>query len=308
VVVVACHPSTTQVTSACDPNQMRFLSLFSGIDGIALGLERAGMKCVGQVEIDAYCREVLTQHWPDVPKYEDVRETKGDEFGPVGLVAGGFPCQPISRAGRRQVQDDDRWLWPHFARIIRVARPRFVLVENVPELLDPWYDRKREVWNPAPVEEVLADLETCGFHAEWDCIPSRAFGAPHLRDRVFIVAHTYGNGVRDESVTECWCERTPVFANDGSFWSGSYAYDDVSETEDQVDEANGGLRAELAGVGGHRDRQGGWLSEPPVFSVDDGIPYPVVRAANHAYGNAVVPQVIEWIGRRIMTVATEVAA
>ena len=79
---------------------MRFLSLFAGIGGFDLGLERAGMECVGQVEIDPFCQKVLAKHWPDVKRMTDIRDVKSDEFGPVDLISGGFPCQDISLAGK----------------------------------------------------------------------------------------------------------------------------------------------------------------------------------------------------------------
>src|SRR5437868_15209237 len=108
----------------------------------------------------------------------DVRDLTGTELQPVDLIAGGFPCQPVSLAGRRRGSADERWLWPEFARLIRVLRPRYVLVENVPGLLVG-----------GGMAEVLGDLAALGFDAEWDCISAAHVGAPHLRYRVFIVAH-----------------------------------------------------------------------------------------------------------------------
>ena len=89
---------------------MKFLDLFSGIGGFSLGLERAGMTCVGHVEIDPFCQKVLRKHWPEVPLIADVKEVQGDEFGAVELICGGPPCQPVSLAGKRQGASDDRWL------------------------------------------------------------------------------------------------------------------------------------------------------------------------------------------------------
>src|SRR5215472_15316574 len=179
---------------------MRFGSFFSGIEGLALGLERAGMRCRWQVEIDPYCLAVLRKHWPDVPKYGDIRTLTGDELEPVDLICGGFPCQPVSLAGRRRGAADERWLWPEFARLLRVLRPRFALLENVPGLLAPvpvleFNPGPRIIgWKRPPIEEVLRDLATLGFDAEWDCIPAAAVGAPHLRYRVFIVAYAQCSG------------------------------------------------------------------------------------------------------------------
>jgi DNA (cytosine-5)-methyltransferase 1 len=158
-----------------------FGSLFSGIGGIDLGLERAGMTCKWQVEIDEYCRKVLTKHWPSVPKYGDIRTISGDELERVDLIAGGFPCQPHSLAGRRQASEDERDLWGEYARLIRVLRPRWVLAENVPGLLSSESGRF--------FGRVLGDLARLGYDAEWESLPAAAFGAPHIRERVFIVAH-----------------------------------------------------------------------------------------------------------------------
>ena len=169
--------------SAIGRGEMKVGSLFTGIGGLDLGLERAGMKIAWQVEIDPFCRQVLEKHWPHVPKYGDIRQIRGDELEPVDLIAGGFPCQPVSVAGKRKGQKDERWLWPEFARIIRVVRPQYVLVENVPGLL------VREMG------DVLGDMAEMGYDAEWFVFPARAVGAAHLRERVFIFAHPPGPGL-----------------------------------------------------------------------------------------------------------------
>src|SRR4029077_3769171 len=150
-------------------------SLFSGIGGIDLGLERAGMRVIWQSEIDPYASAVLRQHWPEIPNLGDVRRCT--RFASVAVLCGGFPCQPVSQAGKRLRQEDPRWLWPEFCRVIRLARPRYVLVENVPGLL------------AGGMGDVLRDLASLGFDAEWDSIPAAAVGAPHLRYRVLLVAH-----------------------------------------------------------------------------------------------------------------------
>ncbi|KKM68354.1 hypothetical protein LCGC14_1461650 [marine sediment metagenome] len=152
-------------------------SVFSGIGGIDLGLERAGWEVKWQIEIDEWCRRVLTKHWPNVPKYGDVREPSGYDLEPVNLVAAGFPCQPVSLAGKQEAHSDPRWLWPELLRIVSEIRPRFVLLENVPGLLH------------RGMASVIGDLSSCGYNAEWNCIPAAAIGAPHLRYRIFIVAY-----------------------------------------------------------------------------------------------------------------------
>lgn len=114
---------------------MKFGSLFAGIGGFDLGLEKAGMKCAWQVEIDDYATQVLQRHWPDVRRHRDIKECGRHNLEPVDLICGGFPCQPHSLAGKRKASADDRDLWGEFSRIIRELRPRYVVAENVPGLL-----------------------------------------------------------------------------------------------------------------------------------------------------------------------------
>jgi DNA (cytosine-5)-methyltransferase 1 len=150
-------------------------SLFTGIGGIDLGLERAGFRVAWMCERDAYCQRVLTKHWPGVPIYDDATNLP-DDVERVDVLTAGFPCQPVSYAGRRNAQQDERWLWPYVQDCISVLRPRGVLLENVPGLITAGFD------------DVLGGLAACGYDAEWDCIPAAAVGAPHLRDRIFVIA------------------------------------------------------------------------------------------------------------------------
>lgn len=137
---------------------LTFGSLFAGIGGFDLGLERAGMSCRWQVEIDPWCRKVLTKHWPHVQKYGDIRELRGDKLEPVNLICGGFPCQPHSLAGKRKASQDERDLWGGFANIIKRVNPRWVLVENVPGLLSSEDGRY--------FGRILRELATLGYDAE----------------------------------------------------------------------------------------------------------------------------------------------
>jgi DNA (cytosine-5)-methyltransferase 1 len=163
---------------------MNVLSLFSGIGGLDLGLERAGMTVVGQVEIDPLRRAILTRHWPNVPQHDDVTTFadwwQQEERPRVHLVAGGPPCQPFSWAGFGLGVNDDRWMWPAMASAIRLVRPRFVLVENVPALL---VRRDAFGW-------ILSDLASLGFDAEWTVLSACALGAPQVRRRLLLVAYT----------------------------------------------------------------------------------------------------------------------
>lgn len=157
---------------------LRLGSLFSGIGGLDIGLERAGMRTVFQVERDEYARRVLERHWPDVPRFDDVRAVRAHNLPPCDVLAGGFPCQDVSNAGSRAGLDGDRsGLWGEFARLVRELRPRFVVVENVAALVVRGLDR------------VLGDLADLGFDAEWTCLRASDVGAPHIRARLFIVAY-----------------------------------------------------------------------------------------------------------------------
>ena len=162
-------------------------SLFSGIGGIDLGLERAGHRTLWFCEVDPFCRRVLRKHWPHVPIYEDIRELRGADIVRPDLLAGGFPCQDLSHAGRRAGIDGERsGLWAEFHRLVREIRPRYVLVENVPGLLN------------RGMERVLGDLAGIGYDAEWQSLPAAAFGAPHLRWRVFLLAYPQCAARREE--------------------------------------------------------------------------------------------------------------
>ena len=153
-------------------------SLFSGIGGIELGLEwTGGFKTTWQVEIDEYARRVLEKHWPNVQRFADIKECGASNLVPVDLICGGFPCQDISDAGLRAGLTAARsGLWGAMAGAIRVVRPRYALVENVAAILH------------RGMGTVLGDLAALGHDAEWDCLPTAAFGARHIRDRVFITS------------------------------------------------------------------------------------------------------------------------
>lgn len=161
---------------------MRVGSLFAGIGGFDLGLERAGFTTAWFCEQDEFCQQVLAKHWPDVPCYPDICELKGEDVEPVEILAGGFPCQDLSYAGRGAgIEGERSGLWSEYARLVGELRPRYVLVENVPALLTRGLGR------------VLGDLAALGYDAEWDCIPAAAFGAPHRRDRIWLVAYPGGH-------------------------------------------------------------------------------------------------------------------
>jgi DNA (cytosine-5)-methyltransferase 1 len=286
---------------------MTFGSLFSGIGGIDLGLERAGMECKWQVEIDPYCQKVLAKHWPHVRRYDDVRSVGADTLEAVDLIAGGFPCQDVSVAGKRAgLKEGTRsGLWFEYHRIICELRPRYVFVENVPGLLIDG------------MGIVLGDLADAGYNAEWQVLSAADMGAPHLRKRVWIVA-------RDTNSSHV--SKEPCFSgthgSDASGVRGEMAH--PSQLQCDVSDYNraeavaypegkrgGGWDGRGDGSMGDAEKESGergstedgcwkwWPAEPDVGRVAHGVPSRVDRLKS--LGNAVVPQCAEYIGRRIMS-------
>lgn len=155
---------------------MNFGSLFAGIGGLDLGLEQAGMTCKWQVEIDEHATRVLEKHWPNVPKYRDVREVGSHNLESVDLICGGFPCQPFSIAGKRLGQDDDRYLWPEMLRVVAEIKPHWVVAENVSGIALKSGDE---------LERVCCGLESAGYEVFPPLdLPSCAFGLPTLERRL----------------------------------------------------------------------------------------------------------------------------
>lgn len=269
---------------------LRVLSLFAGIGGFDLGLERTGgFETVAFCEIEPFVRNVLERHWPGVPCFEDVRALSGEQVAPIDVICGGFPCQDISSAGQRAGIDGERsGLWSQYARLIGELRPRFVIVENVSDLLVRGLGR------------VLGDLAALGYDAEWHCIPASAVGAPHRRDRLWIIA--YPGGEQHEG-------RCPAFSRALAAQLSSAAADPQSvRLEEQRLPAEGRqVVAEFAGSGRRGKNASGpenwWAVEPDVGRVAYGISNRVDRLK--ALGNAVVPQIPELIGRAILASLNE---
>jgi DNA (cytosine-5)-methyltransferase 1 len=276
---------------------MNVLDLFSGIGGFSLGLERAGMRTVAFCEIEPYARAVLRKHWPDVPCYDDVRTLSGARLGADGIVpdviCGGFPCQDISIAGKGAGIGGTRsGLWSEYARIIGEFRPKFVIVENVAALLG------------RGLADVLGDLAALGYAAEWHCIPASAVGAPHRRDRIWIVAYPEsGRNLGSGKQARLFIQ--PICGNETGLATRTMADAERIGRHQMVEPAFGRAFREAAASevadSGITAGRGWWLSEPDVGRVAHGVPARVDRLKG--LGNAVVPQIPELIGRAIMKVA-----
>lgn len=341
---------------------MNVLDLFSGIGGFSVGLGRAGMRTIGFCEIDPYCRAVLAKHWPGVPIFDEISDIDADGLaglGRIDLICGGFPCQPFSVAGIRQGKKDHRNLWPEMFRVVSLARPAWVCAENVTGLIS------------MALDDVLADLEGIGYATRAIVVPACGVGAPHRRDRLWIiatdtnsdgrrrfeqerqpdgrdadasghgaqghagtVADTHGGGIRQQSGRRDGANgketiqpaihgeaRSVANANGlgqqehGECHSEPNARievpfrDDVSRCSANDVADTGGTRLSIPEqhlLSGSRRRDKGrtaakrswWSVEPGMGRVAYGVRNRVDRL--RCLGNAVVPQIVEEIGRAIM--------
>jgi len=256
------------------------LSLFSGIGGLDLGLEATGrFRVIAQSEIDPYACRVLKKHWPNVPNLGDITkitEEDLEQIGPVDVICGGFPCQDLSNAGKQDGINASRsGLYFELMRVVRLVRPKYILLENVPALLS------RAQWMGA----VLGELASSGYDAKWDCVPASAsVGAPHRRDRVFIVADTNRTGCPQRRGTIA--VQAQLAAAECSGEAEDVADATISHPARPHDLRSWPTQPRGSGRG---IGAGGWLPEPDVGRVADGVSNRVDRL--RGLGNAVVPQV-----------------
>jgi DNA (cytosine-5)-methyltransferase 1 len=303
-------------------NEPTHLDLFSGIGGFALAAKWNGYRTVGFCDNEPYAQAVLKKHWPEVPCHKDIREVRGELYAGVTLLTGGFPCQPFSVAGKQRGKDDNRYLWPEMCRVIREARPAWIIGENVAGIVN------------LALDQVHTDLEAEGYEVESIIIPACAVDAPHRRDRVWIIANI--NGLRSQKqgaeqqaggagqLLETQQSKRSVVADSKSV--GLQGSRSIWEAEGQAglcggergnkelgDVANSisqrrcggnpeGEYAEDVGQSpGHPWHNPGgvatWLPEPDVGRVAHGVPNRVAKL--RGLGNAIVPQVAAEIIRNI---------
>ena len=294
---------------------MKIGSLFSGIGGLDLGLEWAGVgHTVWQVERDPFCRSVLERHWPNAKRFDDVRTVGAHNLEPADVICGGFPCQDISYAGKGLGLSGERSeLWYEFARIVGEMGPRFVVVENVAALIT------------RGIGDVLGTLSDLGYDAQWRTIRASDVGAPHRRERIFIVAHSHKHGSQGERIGGIFDGERTAFGHDVDGCRGSQGLGNADKLDGNHGRhgasVNGGERAEseavreqriaqprlgLAahGVPGRVDR---WPAGPGQTQHEWEPPRTVEKADNRAaklraLGNAVVPQVAQEIGTWLLEI------
>jgi len=271
--------------------KLKVLDLFSGIGGFSLGLERTGgFETVAFCEIDPFCQKVLKKHWPNVPIFNDVRTLNYD--GAVDVITGGYPCQPFSVAGKRKGHEDDRHLWPAMFELIKKHRPAWVIGENVAGHINMGLD------------DVLSDLESEEYTTRTFVIPACAVGAPHRRDRLWIIAHAEQSGGSNGQEQHTAGQRLA-----GTHTNVSLPQGDAADY--RCERWEGVFRETVSRIKGFS-----WCENvrraADYFRLPN-IPEPLIcRISNglskrlHALGNSVVPQIPEMIGHAILqSAATE---
>jgi len=270
-------------------------SLFSGIGGLDLGLERAGMKVIWQSEIDPYCNKVLKKHWPKVTNHGNIKDINWGNVERPDVICGGYPCQPFSTAGKRRGTDDPRHLWPWVRDAISALRPSYAILENVRGHLS------------MGGLQVIGELAEIGYDSEWRVVSAAGMGAPHRRERIIIVA--YPNDTRgrtpdsdmEQQRAQGKQERQAVISRHGVSGRSTEMADTSSKRRQEPLRARSGVfasnNARRSSIK-RRPFDSWWEIEPNVGRVVDGVSARVDRL--RGLGNAVVPQVAEYIGHLVM--------
>ncbi len=238
---------------------MNHLDLFSGIGGFSLALEKVGFKTVAFCEKDPYCKLLLQKHWKGVTIHDDIKKLEAKDIKePIDILTGGFPCQPYSVAGKQKGTGDDRYLWPDMFRIIKEVKPTWIIAENVRGIIN--------IQDGVVFETVCTDLESEGYEVQAFIIPAAGVGAPHKRERVWIVANS----------RRTLRERTEF----------------TGKNENEI-----GKEATNKHQRSSRATWGSWLTEPTMGRVVNGLPGRAHRL--RGLGNAIVPQIAEQIAMAI---------
>ena len=264
---------------------MKVIDLFSGIGGFSLGLESTGgFETVQFVENNEWCQKVLAKNFPNVPITGDIKNYEPKRSNGIGLVCGGFPCQPFSVAGKRKGTEDDRHLWSEMLRVIKASKPRWVIGENVRNLTS--------IQDGMVFEQVCTDLENEGYEVQSFIIPASAVNAPHQRYRVWIVAYSKLNGFSATKKRKSIKETIRQESQGQNRTLDSQRASGLSETTRNV-----GNRSGI-----HRQTSW-WSSEPNVGRVAHGVSDRVDRLKG--LGNAIVPQIAYQIGLAILEAEDE---
>ena len=284
---------------------MNHLDLFSGIGGFSLALEKVGFKTIGFCETDPYCKLLLQKHWKGVTIHDDIKKLEAKDIKePVFILTGGFPCQPYSVAGKQKGTDDNRYLWPEMFRVIKEVKPTWIIAENVRGIIN--------IQDGMVFETVCSDMESEGFEVQAFIIPAAGVGAPHKRERVWIVGYSKHNGsltakikrgnnkindrAEERKNTTLEPERTSrsgdneIMENSGRSLRERTKLSGENENEIGKEATNKHQRPSRA-------TWGSWLTEPTMGRVVNGLPGRAHRL--RGLGNAIVPQIAEEIAMAI---------
>jgi DNA (cytosine-5)-methyltransferase 1 len=258
---------------------MRVLDLFSGIGGFSLGLEKVGMMTVAFCEIDKDAQRVLRKHWPSVPIFDDVKDNGLKNLKRVDVICGGFPCQDISEANTngKALEGARSGLWFEYLKLIKELRPKYAIIENV------------QMLRTRGLDTILKNLDAIGYDAEWHCIQASSVGAPHRRDRLWIVAYPHGvrrNPILSGDVISCK-EKIVKEGAKNRTWNSLEWYQRDSPS---------------ACISQYEQRFG----ESSLIRMDDGVSKRLdVGRRLKQCGNSIVPEIAELIGEAIMIVEQE---
>jgi DNA (cytosine-5)-methyltransferase 1 len=281
-------------------------SLFSGIGGIELGFEKAGFETIWFIECEKYAKEVIKKHWCNAIVYDDITKVDFKAIPKVDIITGGFPCQDISFAGKGVgISGSRSSLWKYYYESIRVLRPRYAFIENVSAILG------------RGLNVVLADLASLGYDAEWYCVPASSVGAPHQRDRLFVISYlpftrngrlsvskrgqkkkgfdidgnsktiSDSQGTGEMPIQQQGQRNVPVKIGKIVTDSNSKRLSDIQRNKEQTWQSGNGTVGD----------SGWWNTEPDLGRMADGISNRVDRI--RCLGNAVVPQVAEVFAQAI---------
>ena len=270
--------------------ELSVLDLFSGIGGFSLGLESTGkFKTIGFCEKDKFCQKVLQKHWPDTPIYEDIKKLDGTKIK-ADVITGGFPCQSISIAGKQKGKNDDRFLFPEMLRVIKETQARWVIGENVQNLLN--------ISNGEILQGIHNDLEAIGYEVQTFSISASSQGAWHKRQRIWIIANT---NTRLSFRENKEIQTRGITSNNGST---NVANSNNIRTQVQTKGKHTSFK-----MFGSQSKKSWWKTFSEFYRIPDGLQYGLDKDRTNrikALGNAIVPQIATEIGKAIIKAEEEV--
>ena len=270
--------------------ELSVLDLFSGIGGFSLGLESTGkFKTIGFCEKDKFCQKVLQKHWPDTPIYEDIKKLDGTKIK-ADVITGGFPCQSISIAGKQKGKNDDRFLFPEMLRVIKETQARWIIGENVQNLLN--------ISNGEILQGIHNDLEAIGYEVQTFSISASSQGAWHKRQRIWIIANT--------NTRLSFRENKEIQTRGITFNNGSTNVANSNNIRTQVQTKGKHTSFKMFGS---QSKKSWWKTFSEFYRIPDGLQYGLDKDRTNrikALGNAIVPQIATEIGKAIIKAEEEV--